>query len=195
LFRCSDDLDEAVSRGAMVEEPVFCEKGDEDLRCDVQVVNPERVAAVRRRLIGGGEAEQVADVFKILGDPSRCRLVFALIEAAEICVCDLAATLEMSESNVSHHLRVLRSHGLVRYRREGKMVYYSPDDEHIRLLLDLTRDHVAHRADVPAAAVAGPAAGAGTTAGATGTAGNDEQPVGSGTAATGAAGSGHAAQR
>ena len=50
----------------------------------------------------------------------------------------------MSESNVSHHLRVLRAHGLVRPRRQGKMVYYSPDDEHISLLLDLTREHVAH---------------------------------------------------
>jgi DNA-binding transcriptional ArsR family regulator len=123
-------------------EPIICAKGDDDLRCDVQVVNPERVAAVRARLIGGPETERVAGLFKVLGDPSRCRLVFALIEAGEICVCDLAATLEMSESNVSHHLRVLRAAGLVRHRREGKMVYYAPDDEHIRVLLDVTREHV-----------------------------------------------------
>ncbi len=84
----------------------------------------------------------MAAVFKVLADPSRCRLVYALLEAGEICVCDLACTLRMTESNVSHHLRILRAHGLVRPRREGKMVYYSPDDEHIRLLLDLTRAHV-----------------------------------------------------
>ena len=117
------------------------EKGADDLGRGA-LVDPERVAAVQARLIGGGAAEQVAAVFKVLGDPSRCRLVFALLEAGEICVCDLAATLAMSESNVSHHLSVLRANGLVRCRRDGKMIYYAPDDEHIRVLLDVTREHV-----------------------------------------------------
>lgn len=107
-----------------------------------KLVDPERVASVRVRLIAGGAAEQVAAVFKVLGDPSRCRLIFALIEAGEICVCDLAATLAMSESSVSHHLSVLRANGLVRCRRDGKMIYYAPDDEHISVLLDVTREHV-----------------------------------------------------
>ncbi len=93
------------------------------------------------------QADEVAAVFKVLADPSRCRLVAAIIAAGELCVCDLAATVEMSESNASHHLRVLRSFGLVRARREGKMVFYSPDDAHIRMLLDTTREHVLHRAD------------------------------------------------
>jgi DNA-binding transcriptional ArsR family regulator len=87
----------------------------------------------------------MAAVFKVLADPSRCRLVAALIEADEICVCDLAATVGMSESSVSHHLRVLRASGLVRARRDGRMVYYSPDDEHIEQLLDITREHVRHQ--------------------------------------------------
>ncbi len=113
-------------------------------RCDITVVHPPTVAAARAALIAHGDAQRVADVFKILGDPSRCRLVNALLAAGEICVCDQAAVLDMSESNVSHHLRILRAHGLVRPRREGKMVYYAPDDEHISLLLDLTREHVAH---------------------------------------------------
>jgi ArsR family transcriptional regulator, lead/cadmium/zinc/bismuth-responsive transcriptional repressor len=118
--------------------------------CDVVVVDPVRVREVRSRLLAHDEADAVAEVFKVLADPSRCRLVAALIEAGEICVCDLAATVQMSESNVSHHLRVLRSHGLVRARRAGKMVYYSPDDAHIRILLDITREHVRHRrAGVP----------------------------------------------
>lgn len=113
--------------------------------CEVRVVNAERVAATRAGLIGEEEARAVAGIFRILGDPSRCRLVYALLVAGEICVCDLAGSLDMSESNVSHHLRVLRSHGLVRARRQGKMVFYSPDDAHIESLLDLTRDHVGHR--------------------------------------------------
>lgn len=119
--------------------------------CDVKAANPECVAATRERLIGEADAAAIADVFKVLGDPSRCRLVFALLEANEICVGDLACTLGMSESNVSHHLRILRAHDLVRARREGKMVHYSPDDEHIRLLLDLTRDHVRHGGRGPSA--------------------------------------------
>ena len=128
-------------------------------RCDITAVHPRTVAAVQEGLIERGEARRVADVFKVLGDPSRCRLVYALLAAGEICVCDLAAALAMSESNVSHHLRVLRAHGLVRPRRQGKMVYYSPDDEHISLLLDLTREHVAHAGEhghgLAAAAVGG----------------------------------------
>ena len=100
-------------------------RGKDDMdaldRCDVLVVNPERVRAVRERLVTAAEAEQMAAVFKVLADPSRCRLVAAIIEAGELCVCDLAATVEMSESNVSHHLRVLRSHGLVRARRDEEL--------------------------------------------------------------------------
>jgi len=110
--------------------------------CDVRTVNAGKVAETRARLIGAADAAQVAAIFKVLADPSRCRLVYALLEAGEMCVCDLACTLRMTESNVSHHLRTLRAHGLVRARREGKMVFYSPDDEHIRLLLDLARAHV-----------------------------------------------------
>lgn len=123
----------------------ICAEGDEDIdRCDVFFIDPERVRAVRERLVPAATAERMAAVFKVLADPSRCRLVAAVIEAGELCVCDLAATLAMSESNVSHHLRVLRDHGLVRARRSGKMVFYSPDDAHIPLLLDLTREHVEH---------------------------------------------------
>jgi DNA-binding transcriptional ArsR family regulator len=86
----------------------------------------------------------MAAVFTILAVQSRCRLMAASIEAGELCVCDRAATVAMSESSVSHHLRGLRANGLVRARRAGKMVFYSPDDAHIRLLLDITREHVEH---------------------------------------------------
>ena len=93
------------------------------------------------------DAAQIAAVFRVLGDASRCRLVYALLRRDEICVGELAARLGMSESNASHHLSVLRAHGLVRFRREGKQVFYAPDDDHIRLLLDMTLEHVRHRAD------------------------------------------------
>jgi DNA-binding transcriptional ArsR family regulator len=129
---------------ALLPDPVICGKDDPMDHCDVHVVDPERVAAVTARLVSPAVAGQMAAVFKILADQTRCRLMAAIIEAGELCVCDLAATVAMSESNVSHHLRVLRANGLVRARRNGKMVFYSPDDAHIRLLLDITREHVEH---------------------------------------------------
>jgi ArsR family transcriptional regulator, lead/cadmium/zinc/bismuth-responsive transcriptional repressor len=127
----------------------ICGSGGADAldRCEVLVVNAERVRAVRERLMTAAETERMATVFKVLADPSRCRLMAAIIEGGELCVCDLAASVEMSASNASHHLRVLRTHGLVRARREGKMVFYSPDDAHIRELLDITREHVRHGRD------------------------------------------------
>ncbi len=118
---------------------------DDDLdRCDVVVVDARRVRDVRARLMTAATAERMAAVFKVLADPSRCRLVAALIAAGELCVCDLAASAGMSESSASHHLRVLRVHGLVRARREGRMVFYRPDDAHIERLLEITREHVEH---------------------------------------------------
>ena len=129
---------------ALPPDPVICGKNDPMDHCDVHVVDPERVAAVTARLVSPAVAGHMAAVFKILADQTRCRLMAAIIEAGELCVCDLAATVAMSESNVSHHLRVLRANGLVRARRAGKMVFYSPDDAHIRLLLDITREHVEH---------------------------------------------------
>ena len=127
----------------------ICGKAEDDAldRCEVVVVDPERVRAVRERLVSPDDAARLAAIFRVLGDPSRCRLIMALIEAGEICVCDLAATLDMTDSNVSHHLRLLRAHGLVKGRREGRMIFYSPDDDHIRLLLELTRDHLRHGQD------------------------------------------------
>ena len=90
------------------------------------------------------DATRIAALFRVLADTSRCRLVYALLRRDEICVGELADHLGMSESNVSHHLSVLRAHGLVRFRREGKQVFYAPDDDHIRLLLDMTLEHVRH---------------------------------------------------
>ncbi|MEO5579428.1 MAG: metalloregulator ArsR/SmtB family transcription factor [Gemmatimonadaceae bacterium] len=85
--------------------------------------------------------ERAADTFRILGDPTRLRIVHAL-SGDELCVCDLAALLEMSQSSVSHSLRALRQMGLVRYRRAGKIAYYSLDDSHIAELLVTAFQHV-----------------------------------------------------
>ena len=112
--------------------------------CGVRCVDPERVAATRRALVGVGEVEALAEVFKLLGDPKRARILFALLEAGELCVCDLAATVDMTETSVSQAMRLLRTGGIVRNRREGRIVYYRLDDAHVRTLLQLSRAHVAH---------------------------------------------------
>ena len=112
--------------------------------CSARSVDPERVASVKGRLVDLGEAGRLAELFKLLGDPNRCRILYALLEAGELCVCDLAETVEVPESSVSHALRLLRTAGVVRNRRDGRMIYYSLDDSHVRLLLDLSLEHLRH---------------------------------------------------
>ena len=113
--------------------------------CAVRAVDPTRVAATQARLVGAEEAQDLADGFKLLADPNRLRILYALLEAGELCVCDLAATTAMSETAVSHAMRLLRTAGIVRNRRDGRVIYYRLDDAHVRMLLDLSREHRAHR--------------------------------------------------
>jgi DNA-binding transcriptional ArsR family regulator len=91
--------------------------------------------------LGGRTVDAVAEVFNLLGDPTRVRLVDALTHG-ERCVCDLASLVGLSESAVSHQLRLLRSARLVRVRRAGRMAFYSLDDHHVVGLLHDTRKHV-----------------------------------------------------
>lgn len=112
--------------------------------CPTRLVDPERVSAVRERLVATDEAQRLADQFKLLADPTRTRLLYALLEAGELCVCDLAETIGVPESSVSHALRLLRTAGIVRNRRAGRVIYYSLDDAHVRLLLDLSLEHLRH---------------------------------------------------
>lgn len=106
-------------------------------------VDADRVATVRG-LIDQGQASRLAELFKLLGDPTRARILYALLEAGEMCVCDISATVEVPESTVSHALRLLRTAGIVRNRRAGRMMHYSLDDAHVRLLLDLSLQHLRH---------------------------------------------------
>jgi ArsR family transcriptional regulator, lead/cadmium/zinc/bismuth-responsive transcriptional repressor len=114
-------------------------------RCEAECVEPERVAAVLRRLPDEHVFQDLAETFRILADPGRVKLISALLEAGELCVCDLAAVTGLSQTACSHNLRLLRSSRLVRYRKQGRNVYYSLDDAHIRLLLDVSLQHVGHQ--------------------------------------------------
>ncbi len=113
--------------------------------CAVRSTDPGRVAATAEVLVSADEASELAEVFKLLGDPKRVRILYALVEAGELCVCDLAAVADVSETTVSHSMRLLRTAGIVRNRRDGRMIYYRLDDAHVRMLLDLSREHLAHR--------------------------------------------------
>ncbi len=115
----------------------------EAVACDVEAIDPERVALVMASMIDEATTLGLAEIFRVLGDPTRVRILHALA-ASELCVCDVAAILGMSQSAVSHQLRLLRSLRLVRHRREGRMVYYALDDDHIEKLLAQGLDHVAH---------------------------------------------------
>ncbi len=91
------------------------------------------------------EVRALTDLFRLLGDPTRVRMLYALAEAGERCVSDLAGDVGASETSVSHALRLLRTAGIVRSRREGRQVFYALDDDHVRLLLDVSRDHLRER--------------------------------------------------
>lgn len=99
------------------------------------------LADVERRLLTTGTVSAVADVFKLLGDPTRVRMLDALSHG-ERCVCDLATLIGLSESAVSHQLRLLRGARLVRVRRAGRQAFYSLDDHHVLGLVHDTRKHV-----------------------------------------------------
>ncbi|MFD8533617.1 ArsR/SmtB family transcription factor [Streptosporangium canum] len=109
----------------------------------VKVVDADRVVAVRERMPEAGDLADTADVFGLLSDPNRLRLLVALLDG-ELCVCDLAAVTGQSESAVSHALRLLRAHRVVAARRSGRMAYYRLEDPHVRMLLDLALAHTEH---------------------------------------------------
>jgi ArsR family transcriptional regulator, lead/cadmium/zinc/bismuth-responsive transcriptional repressor len=110
-----------------------------------RLVDAGRVAMAYERIPSAGETDRLAEWFRVLGDPTRTRILYALLEAGELCVSDLAAAIDTAESTVSHALRWLRSSRAVRSRRAGRLMYYSLDDSHVRMLLDLGREHLRHR--------------------------------------------------
>lgn len=107
--------------------------------CLIRCVDPARVAETKERLIGVDRAEEQAEVFKLLAEPGRLRMLHALADADELCVCDLAATIDGTETAVSHAMRLLRAAGVVKNRRDGRMVYYHLADDGVRVLLELTQ--------------------------------------------------------
>ena len=109
--------------------------------CDARTVHPEKIALAKENSLKEGEINRLTRTFKAMGDPTRMRILWALGNQ-ELCVCDLAATLGVSESAVSHQLRTLRNLDLVANRREGTVLYYSLNDHHVSQLMELALEHV-----------------------------------------------------
>ena len=109
--------------------------------CEIRVVHLKRVARARKDALQEKDLDRLALTFKLLGDPTRLRIVMAL-GGGEMCVCDLAAFLGLSDSAVSHQLRRLKDLALVTHRRDGQVLYYSLNDEHVSTLLTVCLEHV-----------------------------------------------------
>lgn len=109
--------------------------------CDTVEVHEELLEIVRKTMPEETELYDLAELFKVFGDSTRIRILFVLFEA-EVCVCDLAQALQMTQSAISHQLKILKQNKLVKSRREGKSIFYSLADDHVRTIIDQGREHV-----------------------------------------------------
>ncbi|MDY3906893.1 MAG: metalloregulator ArsR/SmtB family transcription factor [Lawsonibacter sp.] len=109
--------------------------------CEENLVHQDAVEQVRGLLPPDETLYDLAELFKIFGDSTRVKILYALLES-ELCVCDIAKLMEVSQSAVSHQLRVLKASKLVKFRREGKTVYYSLADEHVIRILSQGMEHI-----------------------------------------------------
>lgn len=114
-----------------------------EYKCDCTVVNEDLVNTVREKMVEEEVLYDLADFFKVLGDSTRIRIICALFES-ELCVCDIANVLNMTQSSISHQLKTLKQARLVKSRRDGKVMYYALDDEHVQKIFDLGIVHITH---------------------------------------------------
>jgi len=106
-------------------------------------INPEKIKQIRENMVKEEVLYDIADFFKILGESTRLKIMFALLKG-EVCVGELSESLSISQSSVSHQLRILRQNDLVKFRKQGKVVYYSLDDDHVENLLNQSLEHLLH---------------------------------------------------
>lgn len=110
-------------------------------RCDCNVIHEETIKRVREMMPQEENLYDLAELFKVFGDTTRIKILCALAES-EMCVCDIAALLNMTQSSISHQLRILKQARLVKYRRDGKVVYYSLDDDHVKQIFNIGLTHL-----------------------------------------------------
>ncbi|EPE61929.1 cadmium efflux system accessory protein [Exiguobacterium sp. S17] len=113
-------------------------------QCETIAIQSEDVAVLQQALVRL-DANRVSRLFKAFADPTRLKVLYVLTLEQELCVCDVAAVIGHSTATASHHLRTLLDQGLVKYRKDGKVVYYALDDEHVRLLVEIAMTHSAEQ--------------------------------------------------
>lgn len=113
-------------------------------KCDCTIIHEDVVRKVRGQMPDEEDLLDLADLFKVFGDSTRVKILCALFEA-ELCVCDIAALLGMTKSAISHQLRVLKQSKLIKNRRDGKVVYYSLDDEHVQNIFCQGLTHISEK--------------------------------------------------
>jgi DNA-binding transcriptional ArsR family regulator len=116
-------------------------KKDNSAICEVLCINERKVASARQAMKPDETFFKLSAIFKVLGDPTRTKIISALLQE-ELCVCDLSTLIGLSQSAISHQLRVLRNMNLVKYRKDGRIAYYSLDDDHINSILTAGLKHV-----------------------------------------------------
>ena len=109
--------------------------------CETEEIHEELLKIVNETIPEETELYDLAELFKVFGDSTRIRILFVLFEA-EVCVCDLAQALQMTQSAISHQLKILKQNKLVKSRREGKSIFYSLADDHVRTIMDQGREHI-----------------------------------------------------
>ena len=112
-----------------------------EYNCDCHIVHDDIVSVVKSKMPKDERLFELAELFKVFGDTTRVKILSALFES-EMCVCDIATLLNMNQSAISHQLRVLKIARLVKYRKDGKTVFYSLDDEHIKNIFDQGLEHI-----------------------------------------------------
>lgn len=114
------------------------------MQCDCNIIHQEVVDEVLKKMPKYPILEELANLYKLIGDSTRCRILFAL-DQHEMCVCDLANVLNMTKSSISHQLSILKKNEIVKSRKSGKEVYYTLDDDHIYKLFEIGLEHTKHQ--------------------------------------------------
>ena len=112
-----------------------------EIGCEVTEVHQDLLKIVKETMPDETELYDLAELFKVFGDSTRIRILFVLLQA-EVCVCDLAEALNMNQSAISHQLRILKQNKLVKARREGKSMFYSLADDHVRTIIAMGQEHI-----------------------------------------------------
>ena len=116
------------------------------VNCNCNITDEELINDINSSMLSSSQIDRISTLFKVLGDPTRAKIVLAL-DNREVCVCTLANALGMTKSAVSHQLAILKANNIVKSRRDGKQVYYSFDDEHITDIIEIAQAHIKHTHD------------------------------------------------